>query len=454
MNITAKTRYITAAVIITALSVHYHIKATGTWTFAFYLNGNSTLIFEQQKNLREIINGNRLLRHGRVVVYLDRGQGAGPPMMYSWKGGRVFHVQGAYTDILSGPVRPGLPPSVEEARFRERVLKNISPRERDLFLRNYRLRGNRFYVNKKGLAPNEKNAMISILHKTGYLLPEDMTTPDTLSPETMAGFFSHVRDNYISEHYAFFIAGHGQGWFPDMIERDSSGNPVGIKHTPHFNIMDIEKALVCNEPDILSLDMCLMGDIETVYQLRKSARYLLVSQGPMPAGGQDYRYLLEMIRRKAPCRPEDTAQVIFESYAHALKKSRLHSTVSLIRTGPELESYVSSFLEKIDDEHIQKAIYDRERDLARLPRWSTASHTMIDMASLTAVINSISHHKILSDRTFILNRCSTGRATTGLSLCYPRDKREFQLLKDDYAMLDFNRATGESWIRHIEGRYF
>ena len=448
MNISAKTRY------ITALTFHYYCKTADTWTFAFYLNGNSNLILEQQRNLREIINGNRLLRHARVVVYCDRGQGAGPPLMYSWKGARIFHVQGSAHDILSQPIIPGLPSSVEEARFRERVLKNIRPRERDMFLRYYTPRENRFHVHTKDLTAEDRNAMVSILHKTGYLLPEETATRDSLSPETMAGFFSYVRDSYISEHYAFFIAGHGQGWFPDMIERNSSGNPAGIRHTPHFNIMDIKKALVCNEPDILCLDMCLMGDMETVYQLRKSARYLLVSQGSMPAGGQDYRYLLELIRRKAPCRPEDTAQVIFESYAHALEKSRLHSTVSLVRTGSELESFVRIFMEKMSDARIQKTVYDREKDLVRLPRWSSTSSTMIDMASLTAVINSISHHEVLNDRAFILKRFTTGRRTTGLSLCYPQEKREFQLLKDEYAGLDFNRESGESWMRHIEGRYF
>lgn len=108
----------------------------------------------------------------------------------------------------------------------------------------------------------------------------------------MSRFFSLVRDNYPARHYAFFIAGHGLGWFSG---RSMHASPQGTEANPSpnksFNAEVIRRGLIHNEPDILCLDLCLMADVESVYQLRHSADYLVMGQGPLPSGGQDYEYL-------------------------------------------------------------------------------------------------------------------------------------------------------------------
>jgi len=122
---------------------------------------------------------------------------------------------------------------------------------------------------------------------------------DSTSSDTMKKFFSFVLEQYPADRYAFFISGHGNGWFFDNKEGRPENAPgdcsrAGFKDVNPVDMgsgdmcpvdidpTDIATALQHNRPDVLVLDMCLMADVENLYQLRSSTEFLVANQTMIP----------------------------------------------------------------------------------------------------------------------------------------------------------------------------
>ena len=440
---------VTAAALFIGIYIcHWH-EAEPAWTFAFYLDGSGNLLIEQQRNLREIIQGSRMLERANVVVYLDRGTAPAAPMIHAWKGKRIFHVSGTYSEILSHPVTPALPLSVERPRFTGMLLKGLAADEAHLFERHYVLESGRYVLKEKGPAPEEEQAMVAALQKSGYLFSEDTFT-QTVSTESISRFFSLVRDNYPARHYAFFIAGHGVGWSSLRSMQPSSEKAITQQLNKSFYADAIKKGLIHNEPEILCLDLCLMADLQTLYQLRQSAAYLVLGQGPMPAGGQDYRYLFQRITAESASRPEAMARAIFASSTYALDKSKLNSAITLIRTGPGIDAFITGFVDMIMAEGAQRIAELQKDTYTRLPRWGGQAHEMIDLKSFIEAVRAETGISGPDTSAFVLSAHSTSKKASGLSIYYPQDAKTFLANRDEYAGLDFNEATGERWLEILD----
>ncbi|HOO70714.1 MAG TPA: clostripain-related cysteine peptidase [Spirochaetota bacterium] len=440
----------TAAALIAG--VYFYRAASETWTFAFYLNGSQGLLIEQQKNLREIVRGTGAPEHCTVVVYCDRGTAPNAPMLYSWKGARVFHVNGTYSEILSRPLTAGLPRSVEEKRFTGLLLKGIPEEKTRLFNRYYSLAKGRFVLNTQKITSGHEQAMIAALRESGYLGSGSGGTADSATAKSMSRFFSLVRDNFASRHYAFFITGHGQGWFSGAVRYTPSGKQIISRQGPAYRVSDIARGLEFNEPDILCLDLCLMADLESVYELRHSASWLVLGQGPMPAAAQDYEALLRAVRKNSPAGAEAMARTVFASSARSLEKSRLNGSVCLVKTGKELDAFYGSFAQIINDGLMRQKIYDKESGLARLPRWGALAEDMIDARGLINIMNAYSMSELPGVNSFMPESFSTSDRATGLSIYYPADCKSYKKIRDDYAALDFNRATHGAWLQLLNFR--
>lgn len=258
----------------------------------------------------------------------------------------------------------------------------------------------------------------------------------------MAAFFSWVKERYPSRYTAFFIVGHGQGWNP--------GSPVEGREAG-FNAPDIARALSFSGPDILCLDLCLMGDLESVYQLRHSADYLVVSQGMLPSRAQDYRILFKRLGETPPRTLRQMADQIHAASSGALRESRLSGAVTLIRTGPSLEAFVLGLGEKLERENIRTALTALDPEAFRLPDWGQTAHQMIDLGGIMAAVPALKNENLGTD-AFVLNVFSTHSRFSGLSVYWPTDEAHHAPLRDAYRSLDFTTTTQHRWLDLIESR--
>ncbi|MBO5703253.1 MAG: hypothetical protein J6R91_01580 [Bacteroidaceae bacterium] len=129
-------------------------------------------------------------------------------------------------------------------------------------------------------------------------------------PDQMYDVLSYVRQNYQSEEYGFIAWSHSDGWIP------SSGSTLGARSFgidvgpdghmnsnkdkdgnlgSQMNIADISKAMerANIKFKFILFDTCLMQCIETLYELRHVAEYIIGAPVQIPYDGGYYTHLIQ-----------------------------------------------------------------------------------------------------------------------------------------------------------------
>lgn len=108
------------------------------------------------------------------------------------------------------------------------------------------------------------------------------------SADTLADFINYGVQSYPAEHYGLVLWNHGAG----QIEGFGRDNNFEAASLPLESIKDAMEASVMKTPfDFISLDACLMGNLELVSLLRDRADYLIASEELEPQNGYDYDWL-------------------------------------------------------------------------------------------------------------------------------------------------------------------
>lgn len=131
--------------------------------------------------------------------------------------------------------------------------------------------------------------------------------------ETLKDFLDYVYDNYRSKKYILSIWSHGDGWYDDYKNTNPFSRGIGVDDRAlkdKLNLWEIESAVYFSKIkklDILYLDACLMGAIETAYQLRNISEYLIMSTDKIPITGGDYTSMLNYINNNTEKSNKDIA---------------------------------------------------------------------------------------------------------------------------------------------------
>ncbi len=113
----------------------------------------------------------------------------------------------------------------------------------------------------------------------------------------IADFLSWAKTNYPAEHYALFLLGHGWGW-KGLLEDDDPGVlPPFPGGTPPAYVLaslgEVRNAISTafgprNRLDLLVMDLCDMGVLESAYAMRGLTKYYIATPGEMPWLSFDY----------------------------------------------------------------------------------------------------------------------------------------------------------------------
>lgn len=156
---------------------------------------------------------------------------------------------------------------------------------------------------------------------------------DSYSAETLNAFFSYARKNYPADRYFYSVTAHGVP--PYMNDRGS------------LNALQIRSALKGIEPDVLGLDMCYMGSIESLLVLNGTAQYVISASTTLPASGNDYAAFTEYFSKHKGVSPEDAARAYLNGYKVSYKNGAEPLTVFITKTGAELNRTAGLFYEKV-----------------------------------------------------------------------------------------------------------
>lgn len=157
-------------------------------------------------------------------------------------------------------------------------------------------------------------------------LSKDVNTElDMANPFVLQKFVEFGRRAYEAEKYALIIWGHGTGWryvsknslsgiksAEKTADRVSEGfsskgtdsiRAVAIddKTGSYMRVSELGQAVRGQGLDVIGFDACFGGVFENVYELKDCAEYTVACPGVTPAGGWNYKYLLESFAAGADC---------------------------------------------------------------------------------------------------------------------------------------------------------
>jgi len=244
---------------------------------------------------------------------------------------------------------------------------------------------------------------------------------ETYSTETLKKFFSYVKTNYRSDRYFYSITAHGM---PPYMNRSGS-----------LNALHIQQALKGIEPDVLGLDMCYLGSLESLMVLNKTAEYIISASTTLPAAGNDFSVFINYFRKHSSVSPKNAARAYLNGYRVSYKDTAQPLTVFITKTGDELNRTAGLFYDSLRKSAVR--MYNR------LPENPV---TLFGInGDLTAILRQLN---VNYQDTFI-EYFSTGSPLEGTAVYFP--VRYGILSKTAYGYRIFLKQNGlpQTWLNHL-----
>lgn len=167
--------------------------------------------------------------------------------------------------------------------------------------------------------------------QTDTLLSYDRSLPAT-SARRMADVIASTRELAPAMSYGFVVWGHGTGWLQDGISEPAQTLSIGPDGGTRMNITTL--ADVLGDAGCFSyiyFDCCYMASVETLYQLRHAADYIVGSATELPASGMDYSVNLPLLADGSIEALVESATNTFNHYDRLSGSSRT-CTMTVVRT--------------------------------------------------------------------------------------------------------------------------
>lgn len=163
---------------------------------------------------------------------------------------------------------------------------------------------------------------------------EPLSTTSSRMKEVM----EYVSTNYSYQRYGLVLWSHASGWVywpnPEM-KKASNRKAFGMDNyngsTYELNITDLAEAIPDNMFDFIWFDCCYMGNIETVYQLRNKATYVIGSVMEINNPGAPYDLIMPSLLKKNADLNKAAAQ-FFEYYNSGRSGYPAIASISVMNT--------------------------------------------------------------------------------------------------------------------------
>lgn len=164
---------------------------------------------------------------------------------------------------------------------------------------------------------------------TGFKKLDYYGNGNTGTESELRGFLDYVSANFKSENYLLDMWSHGDGWrnydlntksliSKSIIDDEGSGDTM--------NMFEVESAIKnsgLGYIDVLYFDACLMGGIESLYQLKDITKYVVASPELTPGEGGEYKGIISKINNKSGINSYDISKNIVDANWDCYYKSDL-----------------------------------------------------------------------------------------------------------------------------------
>ncbi len=146
--------------------------------------------------------------------------------------------------------------------------------------------GGRLIVFRKISYPKVEAQLVEITKNTVNVLKTYPSDINSVAPDVMKMVIADIHHIAPAEEYGLLLWSHASGW---IAPSRSWGQDIGFSgQDREMSIPDLADALGNHQFRFIYMDCCFMGNIETLYELRDVADYIIASPTETPYAGMDY----------------------------------------------------------------------------------------------------------------------------------------------------------------------
>ncbi|WP_173075463.1 clostripain-related cysteine peptidase [Tenuifilum thalassicum] len=183
-------------------------------------------------------------------------------------------------------------------------------------------------------------------------IPTDFGVDFNMSyASTLTKFLNWVKDNYPAKHFGLTMWDHGDGIF-----KSGSALPsIDKGFVGTMKLWQMSDALegfvqdIGHKIDVIGFDVCLLGQIETAYQFKDLAKYVIASEKTEPGDGWDYANSFQALTDDPYLKSDSIAKIICSTYASSYRPNGSAYEASSTQAVVSVDSLVQVLVPKLDD---------------------------------------------------------------------------------------------------------
>lgn len=150
-------------------------------------------------------------------------------------------------------------------------------------------------------APYNETPSLKLITRHGVeVLKEYDPAPYSVSITRMKEVFNDMREYAPARKYGLVLWSHASGWIFNNGTSPEKSRSWGVDRGKEMSIPNLAKALRGEGFDYIYFDCCLMGNIETLYELRGCADHIVASPTETPLDGMPYDQNIPLLAAETP----------------------------------------------------------------------------------------------------------------------------------------------------------
>lgn len=277
---------------------------------------------------------------------------------------------------------------------------------------------------------DDRNQIFKVENNDLVLVNDNIGRKYMTEPETLEEFINFSFENYPADRYGLILWDHGGGAISGFgVDETNPDEEASLTIDELKNVLEKYNGNL----DFVGFDACLMGNFETAFALKNSAKYLIASEESEPGTGWDYTKLLNQLSKNTGQDTKDLATVIVDSYIKSNDSIIFGSdaTLSVIDLSKINDVYdkVEKFLLNIKDKEFQtnnyyyvskalnssKSYADGEIDTIDLIDFAN----ILDLESTSSLVDSINSAVVYNKTTTYVED------SNGLSFYFPNEDLDY-----------------------------
>lgn len=282
----------------------------------------------------------------------------------------------------------------------------------------------------------------------GVRQEQKLETRNMGSADTLADFINYGIQSYPAEHYGLVLWNHGAGQITGF-GSDRNFESASLPLADIKEAMDL--SALQGTFDFVSLDACLMGNLELVSALKEKTKYLIASEELEPQNGFDYGWMKTIADEKQSASGpfgRAVGEAMLSSYETFYEEKDYKLTLSLIDMAA-YEGFHEVFHQVLANalEHTGESFYNelgqKRRGLQGFgTRQEGMSAEIVDVMDLVDVIGELEENNTLCRQAeqellrLVPQKTTKGYAEepSGLSIYLPSGANDW--LQDDMEVYD------------------